>query len=161
MFGVSSVAPAYQFFAHGREDILPRLTHQLLALDPSGGAKVQACPEDYSVQASLVLPGASFELEEEGGEVAVVSSPGVAVELAVHVFQAEGESEGESEEEVLLVTVHRKAGAITAFQKCFMALRDQTLREGEGEGCPLGEEGAGGKYEEQEEQELSEELDMI
>lgn len=124
VFGASSEA-AYQFCALHSDDLLQRLSAQLLLLD--GTAQLQASPQDHCVVARLTLPGQSFDLEGEQ-----VRTPGAAVQLAVQVFLAAGEQEQQQAGEEgsgVVVVFSRKEGAITAFQSCFCAVRDHFLAE--------------------------------
>mmetsp|Transcript_20116 Transcript_20116/g.28917 ORF Transcript_20116/g.28917 Transcript_20116/m.28917 type:complete len:477 (+) Transcript_20116:131-1561(+) len=118
------------------EDILVRLTREIVGLDPA--AQVEASPGSYSVKATVRLPGESFEMDGE-----VISTPGAAVNIAANVYQADASSS-----DVYLVSVHRGGGEPFAFKKLFQALK--------GKMAPDPEDGAGG-----EEEEFSEDIGMI
>mmetsp|Transcript_25458 Transcript_25458/g.42913 ORF Transcript_25458/g.42913 Transcript_25458/m.42913 type:complete len:500 (+) Transcript_25458:103-1602(+) len=144
MYGDASTAP-YQFYAHNSGDVLQRITAQLLQLDAA--AKVQAIPDEYRVEAAVTLPGDSFELDGE-----VIETPGAAVQLQVHVLQASAD-----DEDTLVVAFSLKTGAVTAFQACFSAVRDQFEAELKLAEMKLSDD----KEQVQEEKELSEDLGMI
>lgn len=146
LYGDSTTA-SYQFFAANSEDILQRLTKELLTLDPV--ANVVANADDYSVCASLTLPGDSFEMDGE-----MIATPGSKLELALNVFQAD-----ENDENILIVTLNRKNGVITAFQNCFQALKHQFMAEAELAEMSLADDINTERS--QEEEELCEDMGMI
>ena len=146
VYGDSSTAP-YQFFAHNSGDVLQRVTAQLLRLDPT--AKLEASPDDFRVQASVTLPGDSFELEGEQ-----ITTPGASVQFTVHVLQAAAD-----DEDTLVVAFARKMGAVTAFQTCFSSVRDQFEAELDLTGLNIAD--GKGMVLQEEELELSEDLGMI
>jgi hypothetical protein len=146
MFG-DAFAASYEFCAQNASgDILQRLTKELLLIDAT--ARVIANSDEYSVSAALTFPGDSFEMEGE-----MVTIPGPTVEVMVNVYQV-----NEDDEELVMVTVHRKDGAITTFQKCFMTLRDAFMTEVD---LNLAEMKLSGEAGDQEEEDLSEDLGMI
>lgn len=148
---------SYQFFSHGSGDILQRLTKNLLAIDST--AKIIANSEDYVLDASLTLPGDSFELD---GTTDVINIPGRTVSLRIRVFQAPDEDQVE-DEDLLVICVQNKSGVITDFQNCFQILKTEMLR-GVREHNSLDDLATGKKDKQEndeEEEELCEELGML
>lgn len=147
-----ATSAAYQFLAEGADDILQRLTKHVLAIDTN--AKVVADSDNYSIEAALTLPRESIDLDNTGD---LLPFPERNVTLIIRVFQAPVE-EGEEhiDDDLLLVTVNRKSGAVTDFQGCFQTLRNAVLDEAE---TSIGS--GGDKKENVEEEELCEELGMI
>lgn len=145
-FGES--ATAYQFYAQNTEDILQRVTKEILSIDSA--AKVIAIPDNFSVSASLALPGDSFEMD---GEVFV--TPGPKCDILVNVFQA-----NEGDDDLLIITVSRKNGIVTAFQQCFKSLKGQFMAEVELAEMSMAD-GIESNRDGQEEEDLNEDMGMI
>ena len=153
-----TASSSYQFLAAGADDILQRLTKHVLAID--NNAKVVANADTCSIEAALVLPREAIDLDNTGE---LLPFPERNVTLSIRVFQAPAEEESQSEEDLLLVTMDRKSGAVTDFQGCFQTLRSAMIAEAETifGSCGENEIASSKRESDQEEEELCEELGMI
>jgi len=95
---------ANELFATGDDDILQRLTKEIIGFD--GAARIEASPESFSVKAAVQSPGDSFELDGE-----VVETPGTTFSLNATVSRADESSD------LLVVGFQRTGGEAIAFQK--------------------------------------------
>ena len=157
MYGGAASA-SYQFLATGVDDILQRLMKHLLTIDPK--AKVVVNSDEYSIEASFALAREAIDLDDNGELLAL---PERNVTLVLRVFEAPDEDDY-CNDDLLLVTLCRKSGAITDFQSCFQTLRSALFAEAEvniGDGGDENGLDSARQGEGQEEEELCEELGML
>lgn len=109
----SSMAEFYALLATADGELLMRLTKQLAILDPN--ASIETSPGNFSIQATLRVPGESFELDGEE----ITSPPSAPITFSAQIYQAD-----ESSREVGVVGLNRTNGEIFAFQKLFRSLKD-------------------------------------
>lgn len=117
VYGESNSA-AYQFYAHYTEDILQCLTKAVLREDSA--AKVMASPDSYSLDARLRLPGEEFELDGER-----VSTSGESLHVTLNAFREDDCADND----LVIITVGRKSGMITSFQKLYEKIRNHFIGE--------------------------------
>lgn len=109
----SSLAEFYALLATADGDLLMRLTQQITKLDPT--ATIEASPGNFSIQATLRVPGETFEFEGEE----ISSPPSAPISFSAQIYQVD-----ESSTDVGVVGLNRVNGEVFAFQKLFRTLKD-------------------------------------
>lgn len=109
----SPIAEFYALLATSDGDLLMRLTKQINILDPN--ATIEASPTNFSIQATLRVPGETFEFDGEE----ISSPPSAPISFSAQIYQVD-----ESSRDVGVVGLNRTNGEIFAFQKLFRTLKD-------------------------------------
>jgi hypothetical protein len=89
------------------EGTMSRLAKDFLSIDPN--AKISVSPETFEVSAQLRMPSARIEVADEFIEV-----PGASLSITASLFKG-----SDSNDNIYIVDMERKAGDMLAFQKMF------------------------------------------
>ena len=117
---VTSVAP-YRFYAYGAKDIIQRVIDHLRFIDPT--ATMEADMENYIVSSTITLESDPIDLDNSGN---LIPFPAKTVGLSIQIFQA---PDNEGDDDLLMVVVKMKSGAINDFHFCLRTLRSSVLAD--------------------------------